>query len=63
MPPEKTRKRAELIKKAQRIIHDEVAVIPICSYVACYAMKKNVEYAPTKRIQFDHVLVKNVTVK
>jgi peptide/nickel transport system substrate-binding protein len=54
------RKRAELIKKAQRIIHEEVAVIPISSYVANY---KDVDYVPTKMIQFDLVLVKDVTLK
>jgi peptide/nickel transport system substrate-binding protein len=56
-------KRAELIKKAQRIIYEEVAVIPIYSYVANYVAKKNIDFTPTKKFQFDVVLVKDITVK
>jgi ABC-type transport system substrate-binding protein len=35
------RKTAEMIRKAVKIIHDEVIIIPIFSTVAVYAMNKN----------------------
>jgi hypothetical protein len=40
-----------------------VARIPICDIVAFYAMKKNIDFTPTKGILFDLVLVKDVVMK
>ena len=57
------KKRAELLRKAQRILYEDVAVIPICSIVQHYVVKKNVNFVPTKKFQFDIVLVKDVTIK
>jgi ABC-type transport system substrate-binding protein len=56
-------KRAEIIKKAVRLLHDDVARIPICDIVAFYAMKKTIDFTPTKGILFDLVLVKDVIMK
>jgi peptide/nickel transport system substrate-binding protein len=56
-------KRAELIRKAQRIIYDDVAIIPICNSVANYVAKKNVNFTPTLRFHFDVLHVQDVTVK
>ncbi len=46
-------KRAELIKQAMRSIHEETPVEPIFNYICTYAMKKNIEFNPTKNINFD----------
>jgi peptide/nickel transport system substrate-binding protein len=56
-------KRGEIIKKVVRILYDEVVRIPICDLVAFYAMKKNIDFTPTRGILHDLVLVKDVTVK
>ena len=56
-------RRGELIKKAVKFLHDDVARIPICDIVAFYAMKKNIDFTPTKGILFDLVLVKDVVIK
>jgi len=56
-------KRAELIKKAVRILYDEVAFIPIINNVSVYAMKKNIEFVPTQKHGMDLVLVKDIAVK
>jgi peptide/nickel transport system substrate-binding protein len=56
-------KRGELVKKAVKIIHDDVGRIPICDIVAFYAMKKNINFTPTQGILFDLVLVKDVVMK
>jgi ABC-type transport system substrate-binding protein len=57
------KKLVELIKKAQRIIYEDVPVIPISSYVAVYVAKKDVDYTPTKGYAFDLVFIKDVTFK
>lgn len=56
-------KRGEIIKKVVRILYDEVVRIPNCDLVAFYAMKKNIDFTPTKGILHDLVLVKDVTVR
>ena len=56
-------KRGELIKKAARIAHDDVAFIPIYSTVPIFAMKKNVDFSPTRKYPFELVRVKHITVK
>ncbi len=39
-------KRGELIKKAVKIVHEDVGFIPIYSTVPIFAMKKNVDFFP-----------------
>jgi peptide/nickel transport system substrate-binding protein len=41
-------KRAELTKQALRIKYDDVASVPIWSYVRVYAMKQNVDFTVTR---------------
>jgi len=55
-------KRAELVKRAVKILHDDVALIPIFNMVTVYVMQKNIEFIPT-RYYTDPILVKNITVK
>jgi peptide/nickel transport system substrate-binding protein len=55
--------RAELIKKAARIIHDDVGYIPIFTAVSVYAMQKNIDFTPTKGVNFDYMYVKDVKFK
>ena len=57
------KKRAELIKQAVRLVHDEVGIIPVINNVTVYAMKKNIEFNPTRGINFDYLLVKDMTFK
>jgi ABC-type transport system substrate-binding protein len=57
------KKRGELIKKMVRILHEEVAYIPIISNICTYALKKNIDFTPTKMINFDYVLVKDMAFK
>ena len=56
-------KRAELIKKAVKILHDEVAMIPIFTNVSLYATRKDVVFNPTKMTNFDYVYVKDMAFK
>lgn len=56
-------KRAEIIKKAVRLIHDDAAGIPIYSMVAVYAMKNNIDFRPTQKHNMDLVLLKDITVR
>jgi ABC-type transport system substrate-binding protein len=55
--------RAVLIKKAIRMIYDDVASIPIYNPVYVYGMKKNIDFKPTTGIVHNLVLIKDVTVK
>ena len=55
-------KRAELIKKAVRVIHEEAVTIPIYNMVAVYVMKKNIEFTPTQKFALELLLIKDVTV-
>jgi len=56
-------KRAELIKKGVRIIHEEVLTFPVFNTVGVYAMKKNIDFKPTLKIQFELLLVKDMTIR
>ena len=56
-------KRGELIKKAAKIAHDDVAFIPIYNTVPIFAMKKNIDFSPTRKYHFELVRVKHITVK
>jgi peptide/nickel transport system substrate-binding protein len=57
------KKRAELVKKAIRILHDDVASIPVCNAVVVYAMKKNIEFKPTQKHNQELLFVRDVTMK
>ena len=56
-------KRGELIKKALKILHDEVAVIPIQTSISVYAMKKNVDFNPIQKYNTAYVYVKDMAFK
>ena len=55
-------KRAELIKKALRIIREDVATVPIWANVSVYAMKKDIEFTPTFRVMNAEVKVRDIHV-
>jgi peptide/nickel transport system substrate-binding protein len=57
------KERAVLIKKAIKIIYDDVASIPLYNPVYVYAMKKNIDFVPTIGIVHNLVLLKDVTLK
>ena len=52
-----------LVKRAMKILHDEVAYIPIFSTMSIFAMKKNIDFVPVLRHNMDMLLLKNMTVK
>jgi hypothetical protein len=52
-----------LVKEAVRIIQEDVASIPIFNVIPVYAMKKNIDFNPTRKIVHDLVLVKDVTIR
>jgi peptide/nickel transport system substrate-binding protein len=56
-------KRAELIKKAVRLVYEEVPSFPIYNNVAVYAMKKDVGFVPTRKYNMDLTLVKDMSFK
>jgi peptide/nickel transport system substrate-binding protein len=56
-------KRAEMIKKAVKSVHDEVGIIPIHSSISIYGMKKNIDFNPTKRVNVDYLYVKDMAFK
>jgi peptide/nickel transport system substrate-binding protein len=56
-------KRGELIKKGVRIVHEDVASIPVFNNVIVYGMKKNIDFKPTEKFQFDVIFVKDMAVK
>ena len=55
-------KRGELIKKAVRMIQEDVASIPIYNTVVVYAMKENINFNPTQKQALELVPVKDVTM-
>lgn len=55
-------KRAEAVKAATRIMHDDYVTIPIWNNVAVYAMKPNIDFAPTPHALI-RMEVKDVTVR
>lgn len=56
-------KRGELIKKAIKIIHDEVLSIPVYNNVAIYAMKKSIDFTPTQKYNMDLLMVRDIIMK
>jgi ABC-type transport system substrate-binding protein len=57
------KKRGELINKAVKLILGEVGVIPITNNISLYAMRKNIDFTPTKGTNFDYLLVKDMNFK
>jgi peptide/nickel transport system substrate-binding protein len=55
--------RAELFKKAIRILYEDVARIPIWANMSVFAMKKNIEFTPTKGMFYAIVLGKDVKIR
>jgi len=53
-------KRGGLIQKAIRIIHEDVASIPIWSNMSVYTMKPSVEFTPTKGTQYAIMRAKDI---
>ena len=56
-------KRAELIRKVAATVHEDVAVIPVYNMIAIYAMKKNIEFAPTQKYAMDLILIKDIRIR
>jgi peptide/nickel transport system substrate-binding protein len=57
------KKRGELIKEAVKLIHEEVGLIPVHNTISIYAMKKNIDFTPTKGVNFDYLYVKDMAIK
>ena len=55
-------KRAGLIKQALRIIHDDVATIPIWANVSVYTMKKDVKFTPSFRVMNAEVKLRDIQI-
>ena len=55
-------KRAELIKKALRIIREDVATVPIWANVSVYSMQKDIGFTPTFRGMNAEVKVRDIHV-
>jgi len=55
-------KRVGYIREAVRIMHEDVATVPIWNTVAVYAMKPSVDYTPTQRT-FPLMYLKHVKVR
>lgn len=53
------KKRAELIKQAFKIIHDDVATALLWNNVTVYAMQKNIAFTPTKSA-YSLVMLKDI---
>ena len=56
-------KRGELIKKAIKILHEDVASIQIWANTSVYAMKQNIDFTPTLKNREPLMLVKDVKIK
>jgi peptide/nickel transport system substrate-binding protein len=56
-------KRGEIIKKAARSIHEEMASIPIFNAVYLYAMKENIDFNPTQNYTLPLILIKDATIR
>jgi peptide/nickel transport system substrate-binding protein len=55
-------KRGELIKKAIRILHEDVASIQIWANTSVYSMKPNIEFTPTLKNREPLMLIKDVKI-
>ena len=57
------KQRGELLKKALRIMYDDVAYIPIWHNISVFATKKNIEYTPTLKQSDPLMLIKEVKIR
>jgi peptide/nickel transport system substrate-binding protein len=57
------KKRGELIKKSLQMLHEEVAVIPIQTSISVFALRKNLDFSPTKNYNTAYVHVKDMAFK
>jgi peptide/nickel transport system substrate-binding protein len=55
-------KRAELIRKAVNIIHDEAPVIPIFMTTTVFVTRETIDFTPTKNY-VDLMLIRDITLK
>jgi peptide/nickel transport system substrate-binding protein len=55
-------KRAELIRRAVKVMHEEVPAIPIFNTIIVYVASENIDFRPT-RYYNDMVLVKDISIK
>jgi peptide/nickel transport system substrate-binding protein len=53
-------KRAELIRQAVRILHDDVASVLLWSNVTVYAMNKNITFTPTFKATHALIMLKDI---
>jgi len=56
-------KRGELIKKAIRVLHEDVATVQIWANTSVYAMKPNIDFTPTLKNREPLMLIKDVRIK
>ena len=56
-------KRGELIKKAVRMLHEDVATVQIWANTSVYSMKSNIDFTPTLKNREPLMLLKDVMVK
>jgi len=57
------KKRGEFIKKAVRILYDDVASIPLWHNISIFSMKKNIEYTPTLKQSDPIMMFREVKIK
>jgi ABC-type transport system substrate-binding protein len=57
------KKRGELLKQAIKVLHDDVATVQIYTATDVYAMKKNIDFTPTKKNREPLMLIKDVKIK
>ena len=56
-------KRGELIKKALRIVHEDVPTISLWANNSVYSMKPNIDFMPTMKNRDPLILIKDVVIK
>ena len=56
-------KRGEIIKKAIRILHEDVATVQIWANTSVYSMKPNIDFSPTLKNREPLMLIKDVKVR
>jgi peptide/nickel transport system substrate-binding protein len=58
-----SKKRGELIKKAVRILHEDVASIQIWANTSVYSMKPDIDFTPTLKNREPLMLLKDVKIR
>jgi peptide/nickel transport system substrate-binding protein len=56
-------KRAEIIKKAIRMLHEDVATVQIWANTSVYSMKSNIDFTPTLKNREPLMLLKDVRIR